>query len=63
MAKAGGIPDEGEGSDGAVFRAASWCKANVPDLTERAFVAAIRRERPGFAEGWIASKWRSARGR
>jgi hypothetical protein len=63
LRKAGGIPEEGAGSDEAVFRVASWCKANVPDLTERAFVAAIRRERPGFGEAWIASKWRSARGR
>jgi hypothetical protein len=63
LAKVGGVPEEGTGSDAAVFRAASWCKANVPDLSERAFVAAIRRERPGFAECWIASKWQSAKGR
>jgi hypothetical protein len=63
MAKAGGVPEEGAGSDGAVFRAASWCKANVPDLTEQVFVGAIRREQPDFAETWIATKWRSAKGR
>jgi len=63
LRKAGGIPDEGKGSDEAVFRAASWAKANVPELSERAFIAAIRRERPKFAEQWVASKWRSARGR
>jgi hypothetical protein len=63
LAKAGGVPAEGEGSDAAVFRAASWCKANAPDLTERAFITAIRRVRPAFTEGWIGAKWRSARGR
>jgi hypothetical protein len=63
LAKAGGIPEEGHGSDEAVFRAAAWCKANVPELSEAAFVAAIRRERPHFAEAWIGAKWRSAKGR
>lgn len=63
LAKVRGVPAEGAGSDTAVFRAASWCKAHVPDLTERVFVAAIRRERPEFSETWIARKWRSARGR
>jgi hypothetical protein len=59
LAKVGGVPVEGAGSDQAVFRAAVWCKANVPELSEGAFVAAIRHERPEFAEAWIASKWRS----
>jgi hypothetical protein len=63
LAKVGGVPEERAGSDEAVFRAASWCKANVPDLTERAFIAAIRRKRPGFTDAWVARKWRSARGR
>jgi hypothetical protein len=63
LRKAGGIPAEGSGSDVAVFRAAAWVKANVPELTEHAFVAAIRREQPGFAETWIESKWHSAKGR
>jgi len=63
LAKAGSLPPEGAGSDEAVFRTAVWCKANVPSLTEQAFVAAIRREQPEFAEAWIRSKWRSARGR
>lgn len=62
LAKAGGVPEEGAGSDEAVFRAASWCKANVPELTEMVFIKAIRRERPEFSEGWVAAKWRSARG-
>lgn len=62
LAKVGGLPEEGHGSDAAVFRAAAWAKANVPELTEAAFVAGIRRERPEFTETWVASKWRSARG-
>ena len=61
LAKAG-IPAEGFGSDGAVFRAAVWCKANVSDLTAQAFVAAIQGEQPAFSESWITTKWRSARG-
>jgi hypothetical protein len=63
LSKAGGIPEEGHGSDETVFRAASWCKVKVPDLSEAAFVAAVRRERPEFTETWIKAKWRSARGR
>jgi hypothetical protein len=63
LAKVGGIPEEGHGSDETVFRAASWCKANVPELSEVAFVTAIHLERPGFSDQWIAGKWRSARGR
>lgn len=63
LAKAGGIPEEGAGSDDAVFRAAAWAKANVPELSEAAFVAGIRRERPEFTEQWVGAKWRSARGR
>ena len=63
LAKCGGVPEEGNGSDAATFRAAAWCKANVPGLSESAFVEAIRRERPEFTEWWIASKFRSARGR
>jgi hypothetical protein len=63
LAKVGGIPEEGHGSDAAVFRAASWCKAQVPEIGEAAFVAAVRRERPEFTNAWIAAKWRSARGR
>jgi len=62
LRKAGGVPVEGSGSDDAVFRAASWCKANVPTLTEAAFVAAIRQYRPEFSEAWISQKWNSARG-
>jgi len=62
LAKVGGIPEQGSGSDEAVFRAASWAKANVPELREHEFIAAVRRERPEFTEQWIASKWRSARG-
>ena len=63
LRKRGGIPPEGQGSDLAVFEAASWCKANVPELGEGAFVAAIRRERPEFSEAWVKSKWMSATGR
>ena len=62
LAKAGGIPAVGSGSDEAVFRAASWCKANLPDLTESTFVAAIHAEQPEFATTWILTKLRSARG-
>ena len=62
LAKVGGIPATGAGSDEATFRAASWAKANVPDLTEQAFVAAIQGEQPVFSKSWIATKWRSARG-
>jgi hypothetical protein len=62
LKKAGGIPPERQGSDAAVFRAASWCKANTPGLSEQAFVDAIRRERPEFDERWVHLKWRSARG-
>jgi hypothetical protein len=62
LRKCRGIPEQGAGSDTAVFRAAAWCKANAPDLTEAEFVAAIRRVRPDFDEPWIAAKWRSARG-
>ena len=63
LRKCGGIPPAGSGSDEAVFRAASWCKTNVPELTEQAFVAAIQGEQPEFSEQWILAKWRSARGR
>jgi hypothetical protein len=62
LAKCGGIPAEGRGSDAAVFRAAAWCKANTPGMDEATFVEAIRRERPEFDERWIQLKWRSARG-
>jgi hypothetical protein len=62
LSKVGGIPPQGKGSDVAVFRAAAWAKANVPDLGERAFVAMIRNEQPGFMEAWIRQKWASARG-
>ena len=62
LAKVGGVPDEGCGSDEAVFRAAAWCKTNVPELSEHDFVEAIRGDQPGFSEAWMASKWRSARG-
>ena len=55
LRKAGGIPGQGKGSDEAVFRAATWVKANVPALGERAFVAAIRREQPEFNERWVES--------
>lgn len=61
--KAGGIPAQGGGSDEAVFRAASWSKANVPEVTEAEFVTAIRRWQPEFTDQWIAAKFRSARGR
>jgi hypothetical protein len=62
LAKAGGIPPEGSGSDEAVFRAASWAKANT-DATEEMFIAAVRGEQPDFGEQWIRAKWRSAKGR
>jgi hypothetical protein len=62
LAKVGGVPDEGHGSDDAVFHAAVWCKANVPGLSEAAFVSAILAVRPRFTKEWVASKWQSARG-
>jgi hypothetical protein len=62
LRKRGGIPEQGAGSDEAVFRAAAWCGHNAPDLHEQDFVDAIRRERPEFDERWVMSKWRSARG-
>ncbi len=62
LAKVGGVPDEGSGSDEAVSRGAAWCKTNVPELTEQDFIEAIRGDQPGFSEAWIATKWRSARG-
>ena len=63
LAKAGGIPAVGAGSDEATFRAAAWAKVNVPELTERAFVSAVQGEQSEFSEQWITTKWRSARGR
>ena len=62
LLKVGGVPDEGRGSDLAVFRAAAWCKANVPELSEAAFISAILAERPSFTKEWVGSKWQSARG-
>lgn len=56
------VPPEGQHSDEAVFKAASWAKANAHGLSERAFIEAIRRERPEFSEVWVSTKWRSARG-
>jgi hypothetical protein len=61
LAKVGGLPEQGAGSDAATFRAAAWARHNAADLTEEQFVAAIQRVRPEWDERWIASKWRSAR--
>ncbi len=66
LRKRGGIPPDagkGSGSDSATFRAASYAKRNIPELDERQFVAMIKNEQPYFDEKWIASKWRSARGK
>jgi hypothetical protein len=60
LAKVGGLPVEGEGSDCAVHRAAVWAKHNAAGLDERAFVDAVRGVRPEFHERWIVAKWRSA---
>jgi hypothetical protein len=60
LRKRGGIPEQGAGSDEAVFRAAAWAGHNAPDLHEQDFVEAIRRERPEFDDRWVMSKWRSA---
>jgi hypothetical protein len=64
LAKCGGVPDAGSGSDEAVFRAALWAEHNLPELSEDAFINGIRRYQPGFDERWIGQKWKSAnRGR
>lgn len=62
LRKCGGIPPEGSGSDVATFRAAVYARERIPELSESAFVSAVLRERPEFDEGWIETKWRSARG-
>jgi hypothetical protein len=62
LRKRGGLPAVGSGSHIAVFKAAAWCKAQVPGLTESAFVAAVLSEQPSFDREWIADRFRQATG-
>lgn len=63
LRKVGGIPPVGSGSDDATFRSAAYAKTNIPELDGRQFVTIVQNEQPDFDEKWIASKWRSARGK